>query len=225
MKSSSIVLVGAAAVFGVACSSWVAGVPKEMRGHTPMRVTNWTDTPVCTFGLTPTNKPVNHNADWLGKLGKLQPGETREYNMKPGSYTMSLHACKNKFSAEQPIEINGAFVVSIGAPEQQPQDGYRLVLANTVGKYGAYVAPVYVQSGGGESGGGGEASGGEQGGGEESGEAPAAQAQGPACKPNGTEVSSSSDCCSGYTEAHGMLHNGGHNFCCGPSLQDCHNTE
>ena len=207
-----------------ACKTWIAGVPSEMRGDTPMRVTNWTDKPVCKFGLTPADKPVNHDADWLGKLGKLQPGETRVYNIKPGDYWMTLRACDDKFLGEEQLHVTRPLALAIGRAQERPMRGYLAHHANVHGSYGMYRAPVSSGAGGEES--GGEAGGGDESGGEESGGGETAAApSGPACKGNGVEVDSASECCSGYTEQHGTLHNGGHSFCCGPSSQDCHSTE
>ena len=205
-----------------ACSSWIAGVPKPLRGNTPVRLTNWTDTPACKFALTPTGQPVNREEDWLGKLGKLKPGETRLYNMKPGDYTIVVRGCDDKYNVEQPIRVDRALAVAIGDPQERPMPGYALLRARAIGRYGRYVPPPAYSGGGG---------GGEPSGGGESGEAPpegggetAAAPAGKSCKPNGAPADFDSECCSGYTEAHGTLHNGGNKFCCGPSFQDCHNT-
>lgn len=217
MTKQTYAVTAAAVAAGViaACSSWIAGVPASMRGHMPMLVTNWTDRDVCTFGLTPADRPVDHDADWLGKLGRLAPGETRTYEIKPGDYTMSLHGCGGKFNAEQPIHIERATLVAIGDPQIATPDGYAMLRAHTVGTYGRYVRPVYVApaAGGGEqpaaTEGGGDEQPAEGGGG--GGEEPASTESGggqteqpssgntnsnPNCRPSGATCDQSYQCCS-----------------------------
>jgi hypothetical protein len=107
--------------------------------------------------------------------------------------------------------------------QRRPTPGYAMLNVRTVGNYGRYVAPAYVAP----VNSGGQAPAGEE---EPAGEAPpessseAPAPSGPACKSNGAHVESSSECCSGYTEQHGTLHNGGESYCCGPSPNDCHST-
>nr|HEX4317143.1 hypothetical protein [Kofleriaceae bacterium] len=208
-QTFGITATAVAAAVIAACSSWIAGVPKAMQGDNSIVVVNWTDSDVCTFGMTPAGQPVDHDADWLGKLGRIHPGEVRVYSVKPGDYTMSMHGCGDKFGAEQPLHVERPTAIAIGQPQHAPPPGYAVVRAHTTGTYGRYVRPADVApAGGGEqpaAAEGGDEQPAEGGGGDEPAstestpakpEEPSGGNRDPNCRPSGATCDQSYQCCS-----------------------------
>jgi hypothetical protein len=94
--------VGLAVTIG-ACSSY--HMPGALAGDIPLVVANQTAAGICSFRLAPADS-ANPGDDWIG-LFKPQAGSSKTFQVKPGSYRVTIVGCHDDFRGDARFSIAG----------------------------------------------------------------------------------------------------------------------